>query len=130
MLSAQLTNATFKVDADPGEFGRQKLNNEDMSIGFDFTEASLRFAPGLTPITAGVGHALVQGNRFDLSLASGRVDTVALSEGTVEIPAFKPDGGLGIFKARAVGERARDRRPSSTSRRCACSRRTDSRPTV
>ena len=104
VLSAQLINATFKIDADPGEFGRPKLNNEDMNIGFDFRDASLRFAPGLTPISAGVGHAVVQGNRFDLSLSSGRVDNVVLSEGTVEIPAFKPDGGLGIFKARAVGD--------------------------
>ena len=104
VLSAQLINATFKIDADPGEFGRPKLNNEDMNIGFDFRDASLRFAPGLTPISSGVGHAIVQGNRFDLSLTSGRVDNVALSEGTVEIPAFKPDGGLGIFKARAVGD--------------------------
>ena len=47
---------------------------------------------------------MVQGNRFDLSLSSGKVDNVTLSEGTVEIPQFKPDGGLGIFKARAVGD--------------------------
>ncbi|HWE46444.1 MAG TPA: DUF3971 domain-containing protein [Caulobacteraceae bacterium] len=104
VLSAQLINATFKVEADPGEFSRPKLNDEDLNIGFDFRDAALRFAPGLTPISAGVGHAVVQGNRFDLSLSSGRVDNVALSEGTVEIPQFKPDGGLGIFKARAVGD--------------------------
>ncbi len=104
VLSAQLANATFNIDADPGAFSKPKLANDDMRIGFDFHDASLRFAPGLTPITSGVGRAVVQGNRFDLALTSGRLDNVVLSEGVVEIPAFKPDGGAGIFKGRAVGD--------------------------
>jgi hypothetical protein len=104
VLSGQLSNAAFRIDAAPGEFSKPKLKNEDLRIAFDFRDAALRFAPGFTPISAGVGRGVVEGNRFDLALQSGRMDNVQLSEGTIEIPAFKPDGGPGIFKARAVGD--------------------------
>ncbi len=104
ILSGQLSNATFDIDAEPGEFSKPQLTNEDMKIGFDFRDAAFRFATGFTPITAGVGHGLVQGNRFDLSLSSGKLENVALSEGSIEIDHFKPDGGFGKYKGRAIGD--------------------------
>jgi hypothetical protein len=104
LLGGELSNAAFLIDADPGEFSKPRLTNDDLKITFDFKDTSLRFAPQMTPITAGFGRGVVQGNRFDLSLSSARMETVALSEGTIEIAAFKPDGGIGKFKGRASGD--------------------------
>jgi hypothetical protein len=104
VLSGRLTNATFVINAPPGEFSRPALRNEDLRISFDFQDAAIRFADKIPPISSGVGRGVVQGNRFDLALASGRMESVALSQGSIEIAAFKPDGGVGKFKAHARGD--------------------------
>ena len=104
ILQGRLTNAAFVVDSPPGIGEKPILPNSAFRISFDFQDAAVRYVDQLAPITAGVGKGLVQGNRFDLSLSSGKMENVALSEGVIEIPAFKPDGAIGHFKARAIGE--------------------------
>lgn len=104
ILSGQVTNTAFLFNASPGDLSGPVVKDPVFRISFDFADTAMRFADGVTPITSAAGHALVQGNRFDLALRSGRMEGVAISEGSVEIPQFKPDGGVGHFRGRAVGE--------------------------
>jgi hypothetical protein len=104
VLGGRFDGVEFNLDAPAGEFQRDVLRDEALNLRFGFADAGFRFAKELPPIAAGVGVGVLQGNRFDLSLASGRIDTVNISDGVVEIPAFHPRGKPATFKVRAVGD--------------------------
>ncbi len=104
ILGGRLNNATFAFKAPPGAFDAERVPNDIMKIGFDFREAGFRFLDELPPITDGVGHGLVQADRFDLTMSTGRIDTVALSNGVVEVPAFRDKRAASTFKGHAVGD--------------------------
>lgn len=103
VLDGQFENPTFVIDAPNGALSRPVLKNEAMDIRFRFHEAAVRFDEAFPAVERGSGEARVRGNRFDLTLASGRLGEAALSEGVIAIPRFKPGGAPATFKTRATG---------------------------
>lgn len=103
VLDGRFDQLVAVVDAPNGALSRPVLKDRAMDIRFRFQDAVVRFDPLFPAIEGGVGHARVQGNRFDLSLDSARMGEARLGEGTIEIPRFKPDGASATFKVRATG---------------------------
>ncbi|MBL8558475.1 MAG: hypothetical protein JNM47_07130 [Hyphomonadaceae bacterium] len=104
VLGGRVSNAVFAADISPAELSAKLLRNESLSLSFDFDGANVRYLEGMTAITDGRGSAVLKGNRFDLTMASGRVGTLALSQGRVELPRLNPKGAEATFAGRAQGE--------------------------
>jgi len=96
-----LSNVKLTVDI-PAGTTKRGLTNDMLKVGFDFDGVTIVIVPGLPPIEQGRGKALVQGDRFDLTVASGMMQGVRLSEGLVSYPRFRP-AAAGLFKGRARG---------------------------
>ncbi|MEY4255384.1 MAG: hypothetical protein RLZZ141_611 [Pseudomonadota bacterium] len=96
-----LSNVKLTVDIPTGTT-RRGLTNDMLKVGFDFDGVTIVIVPGLPPIEQGRGKAMVQGDRFDLTVASGVMEGVQLSEGVVSYPRFRP-AAAGLFKGRARG---------------------------
>ncbi|MEY4250784.1 MAG: hypothetical protein RJA87_2417 [Pseudomonadota bacterium] len=96
-----LSNVKLTVDI-PAGTTKRGLTNEMLKVGFNFDGVTIVIVPGLPPIEQGRGKALVQGDRFDLTVASGMMEGVRLSEGLVSYPRFRP-AAAGLFKGRARG---------------------------
>lgn len=104
VLGGRVSNAVFEADISPAELSAKLLRNESLSLSFDFENANVRYVEGMTPITEGRGSAVLKGNRFDLTMASGRVGSLAVSQGRVELPRLNPKGAEATFAGRAQGE--------------------------
>ena len=96
-----LSNVKLTVDI-PAGTTKRGLTNKMLKVGFDFDGVTIVIVPGLPPIEQGRGKAMVQGDRFDLTVASGMMEGVRLSEGLVSYPRFRP-AAAGLFKGRAQG---------------------------
>lgn len=104
ILGGRVSNVKFSCDIPPSELQAKVLSNESLNLSFDFDGANVRYVPGMTPVTEGRGSAVLKGNRFDLTMASGRVGTLAVSQGRVELPRLNPKGAESTFAARAEGD--------------------------
>lgn len=103
VVGGRFDQLTVAIDAPDGALSRPVLKDRAMDIRFRFREAAVKFDPAFPAVERGAGLARVQGNRFDLALASGRMGAAALSEGVIAVPRFKPGGAPATFKARATG---------------------------
>jgi len=103
LAQARITNAVFTLDAPAGAFRREILRDEELKLTGDFAQTGLRFSDTMPAVEDGAGSFVLHGNSFDLSLKSGRMRGVALSEGSIAIPKLKPEGQKALIKARAVG---------------------------
>ncbi len=102
LKKGQLSNVTLTLDVPPA-LPPGHLTNKMLQVGFDFDRVAIDVVQGLPLIEDGRGKALVQGNRFDLFLTSGRMQSVRLSEGLVSFPKFNPVADA-IFQGRAKGD--------------------------
>lgn len=103
MLGGRFSNARFTMKAAPGVLQRDILDDDALRLDFDFVETGLRFSTELPAVEQGRGKATLKGNSFLLTLDAGRMEGLALSEGTIEIPYFEPGGRDAVFKVRARG---------------------------
>jgi hypothetical protein len=104
MQAARVTRASVHADIPPGQIERHKLLNNQLRIAFNYREGVLKVAPTLPAIEHAVGSGVVQGDRLDLVMPSGSLYKLALTNGVVTIPRFKPRGALATFKATAAGD--------------------------
>lgn len=104
VLGGRVSNAVFAADISPSELAAKLLRNESLSLSFDYESANVRYVEGMTAITEGRGSAVLKGNRFDLAVVSGRVGSLAVTQGRVELPRLNPKGAEATFSGRAEGE--------------------------
>jgi AsmA-like C-terminal region/Protein of unknown function len=104
VLGGRVSNAIFAADISPAELAAKLLRNESLSLSFDYDGANVRYVEGMTQITEGRGSAVLKGNRFDLTLVSGRVGALAVTQGRVEMPRLNPKGADATFAGRAEGD--------------------------
>lgn len=99
-----LTGVTVKADVTPEMIEKGEVPNAALDLNFRFAEADVEYVEGMTPITVGRGVARLQGNAFSLQLESGRIGTLAVSRGRIELPRLNPKGALATFAGRVDGE--------------------------
>ncbi len=99
-----IRDVAFKADITPQMVAQGVLPDRAIDLSFSYSEANVIYVEGMSPITAGRGRAVLQGNRFDLWLDEGRIGALAVSQGRVELPRLNPKGGLASFSGRAEGD--------------------------
>ncbi len=102
--AAVIENVLAKIDLAPGVVGPDgRLPDEAMTVTFDVSEATARYAPLMTPLTNASGSGLLRGNSFLLKADKGMVGDVAISQGEVEFPEFIPKWQPTYIRFRANG---------------------------
>jgi hypothetical protein len=102
--SARVTGASLHADIPPGQIDKRRLANDMLRIAFRFTDGAVTAAPGLPGVEQAAGYAVAQGNRLDLTMTSGRVQKLAVSDAVVTVPRFFPKGATATVRARVVGD--------------------------
>ena len=99
-----ITQTRFKARVTPEMVEAGSAPNEAIDLTFRFADANVAYVAGMTPITQGRGSAKLAGNAFDLTLDTGRIGTLALSQGRIEMPRLNPKGAIATFAGRAEGD--------------------------
>lgn len=104
LLGGRVLTASVRADITPAMLAMESLPNDRLHMDLTYDGARVQYFEGMTPITEGRGSAVMQGNRFDLVLVSGKVGTLAVSNGKVELPRLKPKGAVATYSGRAEGD--------------------------
>ncbi|MDQ7018733.1 MAG: AsmA-like C-terminal region-containing protein [Robiginitomaculum sp.] len=103
VLSGRLHDLVLDVRLPQRAIGAHHLDNDMLSLSFAFDEADAHFVNAMTPLRAGEGTGLLQGNRFDLRMNRAQLRGLILKDGFVEIPRLSPKGVTARFGGRATG---------------------------
>ncbi|MGE0044935.1 MAG: AsmA-like C-terminal region-containing protein, partial [Hyphomonadaceae bacterium] len=104
VIGGRLTDITIRGDITPDDIARGHLRDEALNIAFNFDGANFRFIDTMSPVSAGRGRAVLQGNRFDLWMDDARLEGLVVSQGQVELPRLSPRGAMSVIRARAQGD--------------------------
>jgi len=104
MKGGAITGVVVKADVTPAMIEKGVVANSAVDLRFRFADAQVEYVAGMTPITAGRGTAQLEGNAFHLAVESGRVGSLAISQGVVELPRLNPKGAIATFSGHAEGE--------------------------
>ncbi len=99
-----LNNVVLKLAIPPEQIAERRLRNEALNIAFDFDGGDVRFIDTMSPVTEARGSAVLQGNRFDLTVAGGRINGLSVTQGSVSIPVLNPKGEMATITATAEGD--------------------------
>lgn len=102
--SATVLGATAVADIPPGQLARKRLDNRMLRVAFRYAGGGVKVAPTLPGIENAVGEGVIQGNRLDLTMATGRLGALDISEATVTVPRFLPSGASAVVRSRARGD--------------------------
>ena len=91
--TAKLTNLELVMAIDSDDLRRGQIANEHLNLQFDVEGADVQFMSKMPWLRDVVGHGVLQGNRVDFQLQSGRVGDLTAKRGAVEIPVLFPKGG-------------------------------------
>jgi hypothetical protein len=98
------SNARFVFKAPPGHINTEDLTNEDLRLDFDYRDMRMSFDQRLKDAYNLKGHGILMGNRFDMSLSSGRLVNVDLTFGQLSVPSFHDTSTNTIIKLYATAE--------------------------
>ena len=82
------------------------LPDSALDVVFPFEGLTVRYVPGMTPITAASGTATLKGDSFRAQVVSGSIGPLALSAGDVAIPELHVSGTTAHIVAHADGTTA------------------------
>ena len=80
------------------------MDNERMTLSFDFENASVLYISTMTPLVEGRGRAVLRGNAFEVAMQSGRIGDIELVDGFVDIPRLNPKGAMARYGGVARGD--------------------------
>ncbi len=99
-----IPSADFEMDVPAGYLGTGPLQNEMLTLAFQFEGGTAHYIPGLTPLTGARGTGKLSGNRFDLTLAGGQVGAIKATGGSILMPRLVPKGATSEFRASLQGQ--------------------------
>jgi hypothetical protein len=102
--AGKITTAAIEIGFSPKDLADGFLANDKLSVAFAYEGAEVAYLQDMTQIQEGRGNAVLQGNRFDLTLTSGKVGNLIVTQGKVELPRFNPKGALASFSGRVDGQ--------------------------
>jgi hypothetical protein len=80
------------------------LLDEALTIAFRADDATVSYAPGMTPLSNVSGKGLLRGNSFKFVAETAEVAAVRVESGEVDIPVLMPKGELASFRFIATGD--------------------------
>lgn len=103
--AARIDNVALTLDLPEGALEPDRpFPDEALDLAFEFADATIIYAQGMTPLTKAKGKAKLTGNRFHIAPVEGRVGAVALSGGEVDFTALSPRGRPVYYRFKAKGE--------------------------
>tara|TARA_R110000868_G_scaffold124172_2_gene328412 strand:+ start:4316 stop:7906 length:3591 start_codon:yes stop_codon:yes gene_type:complete len=106
ILGGRYYNARLELDLDAASVAAGALEDDRLTLGFDFEDAVVRYVPEMTVLDHGRGHAVLRGNAFEVAMTSGRIGDIELTQGVVDIPRLNPKGASARFAGIARGSAA------------------------
>ncbi|WP_300528600.1 AsmA-like C-terminal region-containing protein [Maricaulis sp.] len=104
ILGGRFYNAQIFMDIDAASIAEGALANDRLNLSFDVENARVRYISTMTPITEGMGRAVLYGNAFEAYLTGGRIGEIELIDGYVDIPRLNPKGAMARYGGRARGQ--------------------------
>jgi len=106
LRGGEVGEGRFAVDLRPGELEAARVPARAVSLEFEFADVTCRFWEVMPVLQGGRGHARLDADTFELTLAQGRVEGVALSEGRVRIPGLQERDQVASIDVRIEGPTA------------------------
>lgn len=97
VISGRMQNANLDLDLNAESIVAGVLPNDRLSLSFDFVDANFHYITTMTPMTGARGSAVLRGNAFDLTLETGRIGDMVMTEGYVIMPRLNPKGAMARF---------------------------------
>lgn len=104
LLGGRVSDVAVRINASPQEIAAGQLADSSLDLRFKFENANVRYIDTMSPLTAARGEGDLKGNSFTLTVADARLDTLAVSQGRVEIPRLYPKGAPITIALRGEGE--------------------------
>jgi len=104
MTGGRVSNLKAHLDIQPSDVAAGVFRNEAVNVAFNIDDAAMRFVQTMSPLQAAHGAAVLQGNRFDMTVSDARLNNVAVTRGVLTVPQFKPHGALMTISAHGEGD--------------------------
>lgn len=92
--AAKVPNIDTSIRLTGEHFDGAIVQNEDLSVAFNFEDGEVLYNPTMTPMRNVQGNAVLLGNRFDLEIDFATLGPeLIVSNAVVEIPRLNPKGG-------------------------------------
>lgn len=105
LQGGRVTQAVARLDIRPVDLASETgWRNDAVDVRFDVIEGAFSFVDTMTPVTHARGSGVLRGNRFDLAVSDARFNNLAVTNGRVEVPRFRPEGGMVTIGGHAVGD--------------------------
>lgn len=101
----KFSNIAFTANLEPGAVGEDgAIPNEALALTFRAEDATVFFAPEMSPLISIAGNGVLKGNSFSFRTDRGAVRNVRIASGEVDIPVLAPKGKPTFFRFEASGD--------------------------
>ncbi|XBQ15545.1 MAG: AsmA-like C-terminal region-containing protein [Oceanicaulis sp.] len=97
IIDGTLSGARLDIDIPPSAILADALQDEHLSMVFDFTGADVRYMSTMTPLYGLSGSAELRGDSLSLQGRGGAIGAIEIDTIFVDIPRFTPKGGPARF---------------------------------
>jgi len=104
ITGGQVTDGTVRLNIRPGDLIDGALRDDAVDVRFNVSNASMQFITTMSPVTNARGSGILRGNSFELTIPEARFHGMAITNGRIEAPRFKPNGAMLSISARADGD--------------------------
>jgi hypothetical protein len=104
ITGGRVTDATVRLNITPADLVDEALSDDAVDVRFNVADASMQFAPTMSPVTNARGSGVLRGNRFDMIIPEARFHGMTVTNGRVEAPRFKPRGAMATVSGHVEGD--------------------------
>ncbi|MES1157322.1 MAG: AsmA-like C-terminal region-containing protein [Alphaproteobacteria bacterium] len=104
MTGGRVSNVKAHLDIRPSDVAAGVFRNEAINVAFNIDDAAMRFIQTMSPLQAARGSAVLQGNRYDMTVSDARINNLVLTRGSISAPQFKPHGAMLTISAHGEGD--------------------------
>lgn len=105
MPDARVSGVTFDLSLPPGAFTGEELHPEAIiDLKFRVDDATVIYAPGMTPVTDLSATARINGNSFAVKTEHGRLGDIRITGGNIDMPRLVPEGAPATYVSEFEGE--------------------------
>ncbi|WBQ13995.1 DUF3971 domain-containing protein [Hyphomonadaceae bacterium BL14] len=97
VLGGSLGGVMLDIELTGEALERRQLDDDQLSLRFDFADAAVRYVSTMTPLRGLSGSAELRGNSLSLDGRGGRIGDLQADTIFVEIERLNPRGGLARF---------------------------------
>lgn len=99
----RVTDIVARLDIRPSDRVAEAWRNEAVDVRFNVASASMQFVSTMSPVVNARGSGILRGNSFEMTVPEASIHGLAITNGRVEIPQFKPRGAMATISARVDG---------------------------